>query len=97
MQWSHNNKTKLCYIVEANEDASENSTHKVRILNSENTLTVPPTSISPVNEPEPSDVLGCPEIINAEDMTQIMSRNKIRELCATLDSDYSDDESLFLH
>ena len=69
----------------------------MRILNSKDTLTVPTSSIAPVNDPEPSDALGYPEIINAEDMTQIMSRNKIRELCATLDSDYSDDESLFLH
>ena len=81
VRWSDKNKMKLCSITKSNEINENNeATTKIRIMNSDTEVVVPSSSITSINDPEPSDILQCPDTIDAVNMTEVMSREKIKEL-----------------
>ena len=45
------------------------------VLNSSNELIVPYPSITPISDPEPSDILDCTENVGIEEMFRIMTQN----------------------
>ena len=76
-QWSDDNKMKLCSITSENEiDDNNEATTKIRIMNTNTEVVVPSSSITAINDPEPSDILQCPDTIDAASMTEVMSREK---------------------
>ena len=81
VRWSNNNKMKLCSITKTNEINNNNeATTKIRIMNTNTEVVVPLSSISTINDSEPSDILQCPDTIDAASMTEVRSRPKIKEL-----------------
>ena len=98
VRWSDKNKMKLCSITKTSEVNENNeATTKIRVMNSDTEVVVPSSSITSINDPEPSDVLQCPDTIDAASVTEVMSREKIKELWETPDSDFTKDERLFYY
>ena len=98
VRWLDNNKMKLCSITKTNEINNNNeSTTKIRIMNTNTEAVVPSSSTTVINDLEPSDILQCQDTIDAASMTEVMSRSKIKELWETPDSDFTDDERLYYY
>ena len=89
---------KLCSITKTNEINNNNeATTKIRIINTNIVVVVSSSSIRAIIDPEPSDILQCPDTIDAASMTEVMSRVNIKELWETPDSDFTDDERLLCY
>ena len=56
----------------------------------------PSSSIISVNDPEPSDILQCPDNINDISTTRVLNI-KIKKLWETPDSELTDDEKLLYY
>ena len=60
VRWHNNNKVKLCEIISCHEKNNKR-TCKVKVLRSNDMITLPQSSVEPVCAPDPSSI---PEIIS---------------------------------
>ena len=77
VRFHHNNKTRLCEVIEKDSDDAEEGT-KIRVLNSKESHLVPESAIAPICEPEPSDVLQHPDGTSEEIMEEVMSQKRLK-------------------
>ena len=76
---------------------TEKQASKIKVLSGKEEIIVSNTSIVPVNDPEPSEILQHPQNADRKVMLDITSQHKIKELWEIPDSDFITDERLFLH
>ena len=75
-----NNNTKLYSIISINEIREDNKiSSKIRVLNTEQEYLVPNTSIEPVNNPKPSDILQHPNNTSKSAMIKITNEEKMKK------------------
>ena len=78
LRWSHKNKTQLCEVQESKSATETDPAQcKIRILNSNSSLTVPTISLDPINIHEPSNIPRTAADVSPDDLRAVLSHKEV--------------------
>ena len=96
IRWHSNNERKLCQII-SSEHKNGINTCKVKVLGSQDVVTLSQSSVEPVCAPDPSAIPKDIEDIDIELLQKKLSEDDIKKIWDKKDTTYDDDEKLFLY
>ena len=96
VRWHNDNKVKLCEILSCQEK-NNTRTCKVKVLGSNNTITLPQSSVELVCAPDPSSIPESISDIDNKALQDSLSHEDMKKIWDNTDTTYSEDEKLFLY
>lgn len=96
VRWHNDNKGKICEMI-TNECKNEMNTCKVKILGTQDVITLPQSSVEPVCAPDPSAIPEDISDIDVDVIQDIWSQEDLKDVWDKVNTTYTEDEKLFLY
>ena len=96
VRWHSDNRVKLCEMI-SNESKNRMNTCKVKILGTQDVITLPLSSVEPVCAPDPSVMPEDISDFEVDVLQDIVSQEDLKAIWDKVDTTYTDDTMLFFY